>query len=210
MADRWLAVLVSLSLGLSACSLRTPPQTPTPSAAPPSYLLGELVDRPTEMPGTVTLQIANLTPDCTEFGEPLQIRFIFRNLRERALVFYKGFQLSVNPLPITGYVTAQIQDRHGTPIGYGPSDPGRTHVVASPDGFTTIPPKEGYEAILEYRFPEKDGYSTALPTDPYQVSFIYKNLYPGPNDPSDIHKFFDQGAWTGTLASNSIEVCLTH
>lgn len=164
--------------------------------------------------GRLLLIIEEVEGKCHSRNEEIKMRFTLYNLSDGPLVFQSNLVIGEDRLGWNGNLAPWLSRADETPV--------RTIFDLAPyvaidrwprlpdENLQTLPAHTMYETVLAYSFPEDilknnvSGQGEVTPTPGlYQLRFAYQYIW------LDEDHTQPDNLWTGQIASNRIELCLT-
>jgi hypothetical protein len=187
--------------------------TPTSIAtsSPPAILVSTLRAYPTrigvgEYPGQVTdgillFSVEKVTDRCYKSLEAIKLKFIFKNLTDKAIKIPNDFSIALDRNGNGGSLLPYITSAEGLDL-LSDADILAISIFSPPsDRYLTLLGNQEFETVLIYGFPEFVTRPNQRPlVTPSPGHYFLKFVFAGYGGDIDI--------WSGLIESNRIEICL--
>lgn len=206
-------VLIS-TLQSHPTSITKPDSTTTPY--PPLVLISTLqsystpinvFDYPDQVTdGILLFSVEKITDACYNAGDPIEMKFIFKNVTNKAIKIPSGFSIAANRGGDGGNILPFITSTEGADV-YSFADVTIFEIFGTPsNSYLTISGNQESEFVLVYKFPKYITRSPLMPTDNlvtpspgrYFLRFVYLEYERGID------------AWSGAVGSNRVDICITN
>ena len=194
--------------GLKSSEMTASPVVQFATAFPTFHIPGsqeydDLIDSSSsKSDGKLSLSIQELQIGCHPASKAFKIKFSFENLSEAPLVIpaFRWIDDHGDVIPIVTNAENTILPSRKAPQSFV------YYAIPTPSSYTTISGYGTVDRIIDFYFPNyvllatgRDNYALVTPEPArYFIKFLYFNWQDGTEE-----------IWTGIIASNRIEICIT-
>lgn len=190
--------------GVMPTSTSTPVLVSTLKSYPTPISVFDYPNQSTD--GVLLFSVEKIMEKCYKVGEPIQLKFVFRNLTDITIKIPGDFAIAINQHGVGGNILPFIMLLDGE-IVYSYKDLILDDSFwAQSDEYVAVSGNQQVDAVLTYTFPD---FVVHPP-----ITQTYDFVTPSPGRYSLRFVYFrpDRGidAWSGAIGSNQVELCITN
>jgi hypothetical protein len=154
--------------------------------------------------GVLLFSVEKIAEKCYKVGEPIELKFIFRNLTDATIKIPGDFAIAINRHGVSGNILPFIMSFNGKSI-YSHTDLSLIDTFWTPsDEYGTISGNQQIDIVLAYIFPK---YVVHPP-----ITQSYEIVTPNPGRYYLRFVYFGQDRngeiWSGAIGSNQVDLCI--